>query len=101
MSLNAATAAPSGHFLVSRKKPSVIAQTHLISVSLSKEKGESSLTVKLIASDMDDTLLNSNTKLSERNAAAIHKAIAKGIVFMIATGRMYVSVKPYADAGVL
>ena len=56
------------------------------------------MTVKLIASDMDDTLLNSNTKLSERNAAAIHKAIAKGIVFMIATGRMYVSVKPYADA---
>ena len=47
---------------------------------------------------MDDTLLNSNTKISERNAAAIHKAIAKGIVFMIATGRMYVSVKPYADA---
>ena len=36
MSLNAATAAPSGHFLVSRKKPSVIAQTHLISVSLKK-----------------------------------------------------------------
>ena len=38
MSLNAATAAPSGHFLVSRKKPSVIAQTHLISVSLFFEK---------------------------------------------------------------
>jgi hypothetical protein len=34
MSLNAATAAPSGHFLVSRKNPSVSAQTHLISVSL-------------------------------------------------------------------
>ena len=31
MFLNAATAAPSGHFLVSRKKPSVIVQTHLIS----------------------------------------------------------------------
>ena len=55
------------------------------------------MTVKLIASDMDDTLLNSNTKLSERNAAAIHKAIAKGIVFMIATGRMYVSVKVYYE----
>ena len=41
------------------------------------------MTVKLIASDMDDTLLNSNTKLSERNAEAIHQAIAKGIVFMI------------------
>jgi len=36
MSLNAATAAPSGRFLVSRKKLSVIAQTHLISVSLKK-----------------------------------------------------------------
>ena len=36
------------------------------------------MTVKLIASDMDDTLLSSNTKLSERNAVAIHKAIAKG-----------------------
>ena len=56
------------------------------------------MTVKLIASDMDDTLLNSDTKISERNAAAIRKAIDKGIIFMIATGRMYVSVKPFADA---
>ena len=56
------------------------------------------MSVRLIASDMDDTLLNSDTKISEGNAAAIRKAIAKGIVFMIATGRMYVSVKPYAVA---
>jgi len=56
------------------------------------------LAIKLIASDMDDTLLNSETKLSERNAAAIRKATAAGIVFLIATGRMYVSVKPYADS---
>ena len=56
------------------------------------------MTVKLIASDMDDTLLNSDTKISERNAAAIRKAIDAGIIFMIATGRMYVSVKPYADS---
>ena len=34
MSLNVATAMPSGYFLVSRKKLSVIAQVHLISVSL-------------------------------------------------------------------
>jgi len=47
---------------------------------------------------MDDTLLNSNTRISERNAQAIHAAMAKGVVFMIATGRMYISVKPYADA---
>ena len=56
------------------------------------------MTVRLIASDMDDTLLNSDTKISAGNAAAIHAAMEKGIIFMIATGRMYVSVKPYADA---
>lgn len=52
--------------------------------------------IKLIASDMDDTLLNKNCQLSERNAAAIKKALAKGIIFLIATGRMYVSARPYA-----
>jgi hypothetical protein len=36
--LDAATAAPSGHFLVSRKKPSAIAQTHLIGVYLENKK---------------------------------------------------------------
>ena len=43
----------------------------------SKEKGESSLTVKLIASDMDDTLLNSNTKLSERNQSGMRRPFIK------------------------
>lgn len=52
--------------------------------------------IKLIASDMDDTLLNRDCKISERNAAAIKKAVAEGIVFLIATGRMYISARPYA-----
>lgn len=52
--------------------------------------------IKLIASDMDDTLLNRECKISERNAAAIKKAVSEGIVFLIATGRMYVSARPYA-----
>ena len=52
--------------------------------------------IKLIASDMDDTLLNKDCKISERNAAAIRKAVEAGIVVMIATGRMYVSACPYA-----
>ena len=56
------------------------------------------MAIKLIASDMDDTLLNSKNVISERNGATIRKAIDAGIVFLIATGRMYVSVKPYADA---
>lgn len=54
--------------------------------------------IKLIASDMDDTLLNNRWQISERNAAAIKKAIAAGKIFLIATGRMYVSVRPYAES---
>lgn len=54
------------------------------------------MTVKLIASDMDDTLLSSDIKISEKNSEAIHEAMGRGIVFVIATGRMYVSVLPFA-----
>ena len=50
--------------------------------------------IKLIASDMDGTLLNSNHKISEENIKAIKEAERKGIRFAIATGRDYESVKP-------
>ena len=53
--------------------------------------------IKLIASDMDGTLLNDEGKISERNAAAIRKAIDAGVIFTIATGRMYCSIEPYAE----
>lgn len=53
--------------------------------------------IKLIASDMDDTLLSSKCEISPRNEAAIKKALAAGKIFLLATGRMYVSVKPYAE----
>ena len=53
--------------------------------------------IKLIASDMDDTLLNSDVKISERNAKAIEAALKAGKIFLIATGRMYVSARPYAE----
>lgn len=53
--------------------------------------------IKLIASDMDDTLLNKDCKISARNEAAIKKALAAGKIFLIATGRMYVSAQPYAE----
>ena len=45
--------------------------------------------IKVIASDMDGTLLNSEHVLSERTIAAIKKAQQAGIRFMIATGRSY------------
>ena len=53
--------------------------------------------IKLIASDMDDTLLNNNRQISPRNEAAIKKAIEAGIVFTLASGRMYCSMQPYAQ----
>ena len=45
--------------------------------------------IKLIASDMDGTLLNNRQAISKENVEAIKKAQNKGIKFLIATGRNY------------
>lgn len=43
--------------------------------------------IKMIAVDLDGTLLNSKHKLSERNKKAIKKAMEKGVQVVIATGK--------------
>lgn len=53
--------------------------------------------IKLIASDMDGTLLDSHKKISSKTAEVIKEAIAAGKMFIIATGRMYISARPYAQ----
>ena len=53
--------------------------------------------IKVIASDMDGTLLNSQNEITEENVKAILKAEELGISFIITTGRMYDGVKPFAD----
>lgn len=53
---------------------------------------------KLIAMDMDGTLLNRDTKVSEGNAKALEDAMAAGNHVVLASGRMYVSVKPFFEA---
>lgn len=50
--------------------------------------------IKLIASDMDGTLLNNKMEISQANAMAIKKAQAAGIDFIIATGRGLTEAKP-------
>lgn len=50
---------------------------------------------KLIAIDMDGTLLNTQDKISERNKKALLKAINNGIHVVIATGRIYKSALYY------
>jgi len=42
---------------------------------------------KLIASDVDGTLLDSHKQLSKRNIEAIQKAVEKGAIFCISSGR--------------
>lgn len=45
--------------------------------------------IKVIASDMDGTLLGDNHKIAPETLAAIHRACDAGIRFMICTGRNY------------
>ncbi|MCL1795211.1 MAG: Cof-type HAD-IIB family hydrolase [Oscillospiraceae bacterium] len=42
---------------------------------------------KLIAADMDGTLLNDESKLTERTKSAIKETVKKGVVFVTSTGR--------------
>lgn len=45
--------------------------------------------MKLIASDLDGTLLNEKGEISTENIAAINKAEEKGLAFVVVTGRSY------------
>jgi Cof subfamily protein (haloacid dehalogenase superfamily) len=57
--------------------------------------------MKLIAIDMDGTLLNSGLIVSKENADAIREAQEQGIEVVIATGRSYhEAVKPLKEAGI-
>lgn len=53
--------------------------------------------IQIIASDMDGTLLNDEMVISDFNAAAIKEAQAKGVHFIVSTGRAYAEVKPLLD----
>ena len=48
---------------------------------------------KLIASDMDETLLNDDHQICQRNIDLIKKAKEKGVKFVPATGRGYASIQ--------
>ena len=47
--------------------------------------------IKVIASDMDGTLLNNNHVFSAKTIESLKKACSKGIRFMVVTGRNYIS----------
>ena len=52
---------------------------------------------KLVAIDLDGTLLNSYGQISNRNLETLKKAIAKGTYIVLASGRNTISVKNFAN----
>lgn len=52
---------------------------------------------RILAVDMDGTVLNSEKKISPRTENAIHKAFEQGNQVVFSTGRNLVEVKPYLD----
>lgn len=52
---------------------------------------------RMIATDLDDTLLNGDSEISARNKEAILSAVARGVRFVIATGRMFKTSMPYIE----
>ena len=53
---------------------------------------------KLIAIDMDGTLLNSKNQISERNLSVLHRAVAEGLYVVLSTGRILRSAIYYAKS---
>ena len=56
------------------------------------------LNVKIIAFDLDDTLLNDERKISRRTLDAINKAAEKGIFIVLCSGRADNGILPYIRA---
>jgi len=54
------------------------------------------MSIKLIAVDLDDTLLDNSQKVSPRVKEAVRKAVAQGVAVTLSTGRMHRSALPYA-----
>ena len=54
------------------------------------------MTIKLVALDLDDTLLDPNLKISEESIRLIQEVRKRGVRITISTGRMYPSALPYA-----
>jgi hypothetical protein len=52
---------------------------------------------KMIAIDIDDTLLNDKREISEGNKTVLAEAMEHGVIVTLATGRMYASAKQVAS----
>lgn len=55
------------------------------------------MAIKLVALDLDDTLLDHSNAVSPRTREIIRQAVGQGVTVTVATGRMYVSALPFAQ----
>ncbi len=55
------------------------------------------MSIRLIASDLDETLLDNNSRLTERTVAALKRAMAAGAYVVLASGRMVKAMSAYAE----
>lgn len=53
---------------------------------------------KLLAADIDGTLINSQNQLTDRTISAVKKLIEKGDYFVLSTGRPYQGITKFIDA---
>jgi Cof subfamily protein (haloacid dehalogenase superfamily) len=53
--------------------------------------------IRLVAIDLDDTLLRSDLTISERTVAVLRQVRARGVVVTLSTGRMFSSARPFAE----
>lgn len=53
--------------------------------------------VRLVAIDLDDTLVGANLKISPRNRAAVQRLVRRGIRVVIATGRTFSTARPFLE----
>ncbi|NLA27147.1 MAG: HAD family phosphatase [Firmicutes bacterium] len=53
------------------------------------------MSYRLLAIDLDKTLLDDNSKISPRNKQAIREAVKRGVIIAISTGRMYSTAIPF------
>jgi Cof subfamily protein (haloacid dehalogenase superfamily) len=72
--------------------------THHSSLITALSRYNTSMPIKLIAMDLDGTLLDSRQLVSEENARTIAEAQARGIEIVLATGRRFDFARPIADA---
>jgi Cof subfamily protein (haloacid dehalogenase superfamily) len=77
---------------------SVLRQRRNTIVPLNKRLERKLHAVKLVACDLDGTLLNNQSVLTERTKALVRELQHEGIEFALLTGRPHSSALPYAEA---